>query len=86
MEFIKTEDLENQLVKVLRNPNRPIMVYPNEILNKDLSLGAIGFYVLLQIYEQQNLDLNKLTELYEENTLNSYAKELVEANICNFEG
>ena len=29
---------------------------------------------------------NKLTELYEENTLNSYAKELVEANICNFEG
>ena len=86
MEFIKTEDLENQFVKVLRNPNRPIMVYPNEILNKDLSLGAIGFYVLLQIYEQQNLDLNKLTELYEENTLNSYAKELVEANICNFEG
>ena len=86
MEFIKTEDLENQLVKVLRNPNRPIMVYPNEILDKNLSLGAIGFYVLLQIYEQQSLDLNKLTELYDENTLNSYAKELVEANICNFEG
>ena len=86
MEFIKIEDLEDQVIKVTRNPNRPIMVYPNEILNKDLSLGAIGFYVLLQIYEQQSLDLNKLTELYDENTLNSYAKELVEANICNFEG
>lgn len=86
MEFIKTEDLENQIVHIVRNPNRPIMVYPKEILGKDLSLGAIGFYIILQIYEQLGKNKEELTKLYDENVLNQYANELVNANICVFEG
>ena len=81
MEFIKTEDLENQIVHIVRNPNRPIMVYPKEILDKDLSLGAIGLWILLSIYEQQNRDISELIDIYDENSLNIYVEELQKANM-----
>ena len=77
---------ENVQFHIQLDPKRPILIYPDDIQNKNLSLGAIGTYCLLQLMCNQRVDWELLYEEYDKTSIDSYLKELQGIGLIRVEG
>ena len=69
-----------------RDINRPAIIYPDMIQNKELSLSSIGLYCLLLLLCNQQKDWEHLYNVYDENSINTYLRELQDIGLVTIQG